>query len=333
MRRLALVVVMFAAAAAHAQFRGEITVVRIVVDARVTDYYGNPVPGLTPSDFIVKIGGRRVVVESVEWVDESSSSMDDASNRRLDDSPGRLFVVFVQTDHARESFRLRGQINFIRQAEKMIAALPPEDRLAVFQFDSHLKFRLDFTSDKNAVRAALRDTIRTNIPPPPEAGEPALTPHLDRAAMRRAGDSETALFLVGDALRHLPGPKSMLLLGWGLGMRSGSGAVHMRWNYPAAARALEQSRTTVFALDVAWADAHDLAVGLKQLAADTGGYYASTFRFPQLAIQRLQKTLRGHYELVLQRPPELALGTHRLEVDVPHRGIYILAPKIYMDRR
>ncbi len=329
MRSIALAVMLLGAAGARAQFRANITVERILIDARVTDASGNPIRDLQPGDFVVTLGGEPVEVESAEWVaDDVAPGREVEPPGSEDATPaGRLFVIFVQTDHARESFRLRGQINFIRHAKKMIAGFRPEDRLAVFQFDSHLKFRLDFTDDKEAVNRALEDTILTSIPPPPGAGEPSLLPYLDHNAMHRTWHTETALTMIGKALRNIPGPKSILLLGWGLGVRSGSGAVHMRWkDYGEAVRALRESRTTVFSLDVAWADFHDLAAGLQQLAADTGGYYASTFRFPQLAVRRLERTLGGHYELVLIRPSQIPPGAQKLDVRVKRGGyLHVLA--------
>jgi len=331
MRRLAIVFV-FAASAAHAQFRERIDVVRILVDLRVTDYSGNAITDLTPPDFAVTIGGKHAIVESVEWIDDSGAagSQPTEDPRRAESPP--LHILFVQTDFARESFRVSGQLSFLRYAEKMIDAFPAEDRIAVVQFDSHLKLRLDFTSDKEQVRAALRETIRTNIPPPPPVvPEPSLASRLDRADMRRATDSETGLLIVGNALRSIPGPKTILLLGWGLG-RLSNGRVMMSKKYALAREALDAARTTIFAIDVPSADYHDLEMGLRQAAADTGGLYVKTFRFPQIAVDRVQRTLAGHYEMELRRPDDLEPGTHDLRVRVKRRGTLVLAPSTYMDR-
>ncbi|HUP63037.1 MAG TPA: VWA domain-containing protein [Thermoanaerobaculia bacterium] len=331
MRRLALLLAI--ALPMSAQFRESITVVRVLVDVRVTDYSGNPISDLTATDFDVKIGGKRAEVESVQFirradVPSAPSPVADGTSALQ----GHLFVVFVQTDFARHPARVHGQMNFLRYADRMIAALAPEDRIAVFQFDSHLKFRLDFTSDKDAVRAALRETLRTNIPPPPPlVPNPALAPFLDREAMRRAADSERGLLLVGDALRNIAGPKTMLLFGWGLG-RWSRGVVWMTRDYEKARRALDAARTSIFALDTMHADYHDLELGLMTAAEDTGGFYAKTHVFPQIAVERLQRTLAGHYELELRRPNDLEPGTHDLRIRVKRRGVTVLAPSSYMDR-
>ncbi len=341
MRRFAALAVFFASTAAQAQFGEQIEVVRILVDVRVTDNRGNAIEGLTPEDFDVQIGGKTTSVVSAEFVrdeveDRQSclSCEPEAGQARslVLHQSGRLIIVFVQTDFARESARIRGQLDFLRYAEKMIETFAPEDRIAVFQFDSHLKFRLDFTRDKATVREALGRTFRIEIPPPPPVVEsPSLAEHLDPAAMRRAASSEAGLRIIGDALRHIPGPKSLLLLGWGLG-RFSRGSVWMTSEYTLARQALDASRTSIFALDTTRAAYHSLEHGLVRAAEDTGGFYSKTHEFPQLAVDRLKRTLAGHYELELRRPADLEPGTHPLRVRVKRRGAIVLAPTTYMDR-
>jgi len=345
MRRLTAMFLVFAAGAAHAQFGERIDVVRILLDIRVTDASGNAIADLTPADFNVTIGGKRAEVESVEWIDdvavedrhpclscEETGQAGEAGQAGLPVLHGRLFVLFVQTDFARNSFRVAGQMSFIHYAEQMIDAFAPNDRVAVMQFDSHLKLRLDFTDDKEQVRAALRDTLLINVPPaPPVVPEPSLASRLDRDAMLHANDSETGLLIVGNALRSIRGPKTILLLGWGLG-RLSNGIVRMTRTYDIAREALDAARTAIFAIDVPQADYHDLEVGLQQAAADTGGLYVKTFRFPQIAVERLQRTLAGHYEIELRRPIDLEAGTHKLNVRVKRRGAVVLAPSTYIDR-
>lgn len=334
MRRIFLLAILLAAAGLEAQYRETIVVSRILIDVRVTDSWGDAVEGLTKDDFTVTIGRKNAAIESVTWVDDSGLSpssrsvpVEDRAQDEVATPAGRLLVVFIQTDFAREASRMHGQLNFLRYAEKMVEEFGPEDRIAVFSFDSHLKFRLDFTSDKQQVQQAMRDAIRTDIPPPPPiVPNPSLSSRLDREEMRRAPDSETALVILGNALRHIEGPKTLLLLGWGLGHRTG-----MKPRYRIARNALDAARVTIFALDTSYADYHDLEVGLKQAAADTGGFYAKTHVFPQIAVDRLRRTLSGHYELELRRPDELKPGTHDLEVRVRRRGATVLAPSTWMD--
>jgi VWFA-related protein len=345
-----LAIVLVTAPAARAQYQETITVARILLDVRVTDAKGNPILDLEPEDFDVKLGGKSAEVESVTWVDEMirdrvdessslrvdeekpSAALDDSKTRRLEDSTGRLIVVFIQTDFGRNNARVVGQMHFEHFAEEMMDALQPDDRVAVFSFDSHLKFRLDFTSNKSAVQAAMRESMLVNDPPWPRlVPNPALASRLNAKEMRDAPDSETALILVGNALRPIPGPKTMLLLGWGLGRRAGS-VVEMTPKWTIARHVLDAARVSIFALDTTLADYHDLEIGLGQAAKETGGFYAKTHEFPQLAIDRLQRTLTGHYELELRRPAELKPGTHALDVRVKRRAAIVLAPSSWMDR-
>jgi VWFA-related protein len=330
MRLLALAVAVMLTAPLRAQFGEVVVVERILIDARVTNAAGEPVTDLAARDFTVIVGGKKTQVLSAEWIVDLPS-VDEESEQPLDD--GRLIVVFVQTDFARNQARTRGHLNFLRYAEKMIEQLDPSDRVAVFQFDSHLRFRLDFTRDKKEVREALRRTIHIEkLPAPPAVPSPSLAPRMEREAMEKATSSETGLRLIANALRPIPGLKTLLLLGWGLGQRNATG-VYMRNEYTAARAALEAARVSIFALDTTYADYHDLQFGLSKAANDTGGFYAKTHLFPQLAVDRLQRTLTGHYELEVRRPDDLKRGTHDLDVRVARRGAYVLAPSTYMDRR
>lgn len=324
------------------QLRETMTVARILLDVRVTDIDGEAIIGLEAKDFDVRIGGRKTEVLSAAWIDDTAGfeappPRDDPSTGQAGDRltitpAGRLFIFFIQTDFTRQSERVRGQMHFLLYAEKTLEMLEPEDRVAVFSFDSHLKFRLDFTSDKEKILEAMKESLFVNFPaPPPIVHSPSLATRLDREAMKRAADSETALLLIGNALRPIPGPKSMLLMGWGLGQLT-PGGVRMKPKYRFARNALEAARVSIFALDTTYADYHSLEVGLGQAAQDTGGFYAKTHIFAAQAITRLRRTLVGHYELELRRPDSLKPGTHRLDVRVKVRGAHVLAPATWMDR-
>src|ERR1043165_7014403 len=88
------------------QMQEQITVERVIVDARVTDAEGNPITGLKPSDFKVKIDGTPARVEAPDWI------ADTAAQREIDETTaetaapaaapesqrGRLLVFLYQTD-------------------------------------------------------------------------------------------------------------------------------------------------------------------------------------------------------------------------------------------
>ncbi|HEY0141756.1 MAG TPA: VWA domain-containing protein [Thermoanaerobaculia bacterium] len=314
---------------ASAQLQETITVARVVLDVRVTKYDGTPVRDLTRDDFTVAIDGKPAEIEAVEWIEDGESGrlfrqqQPEHANRPA----GRMLVVFIQTDFAREESRLRGQMNFLQYTESLLSELTPDDRVAVFSFDSHLKFRLDFSNDHQAIADAMRQALRIDHPaPPPAVPNPSLAAHLDRTAMKRAASSEKALAIVGDALRHIEGPKSMLLMGWGLGVLS-AGIVRMKPEYHEARRALDRSRTSIFALDTSHADYHSLEAGLQIAAKETGGFYAKTHLFPRMAVDRLHRVLEGHYELAV-RLPERA-KTRAISVKVKRRGLEVMSPTMY----
>lgn len=331
-----MLALMLSAVLAAPQLQESITVSRVLIDARVTNTDGEPVSNLTANDFEARIAGKKAIIESVEWVADTASEalvQEAIAEEKPADAPqppprplGRLIIIFVQTDFARNMLRTEGQMKFMHYAEALIDSFEPEDRLAVLSFDSHLKFRLDFTSDKEKVREALRASLYIDEPPvPPIVPSPALFSRLDRDEMKRAAKSETALHLIANALRPIPGPKSLLLLGWGLGHRTPIG-LRMEREWGPALYVLAAARVSIFALDTTNADYHDLQAGLQVAAAETGGFYAKTNLFPEMAVKRLQRALSGHYEIELRPERELGNGYQPLDVRVKRRGLSIFAP-------
>jgi VWFA-related protein len=320
----------------------KIVVERILVDARVVVGNGQPVTGLTPANFTVRIDGKPARVMSADWIPETAAARELADvdkppvevNHTLDIQPprGRLFILFYQTDLAREGVRLGGQMQMNQQVDTLLGMLEPDDRVAVFSFDSHLKFRLDFTDDRARLSGAMQEAVLMNEPnTPPIVPSPSLAARLTREAMLRVGKPEDALILIANALRPIPGPKSLLFIGFGLG-RFGRGGARQELNYPIARTALEAARVSVFTLDFTQASHHSLETNLGQVAEDTGGFYAKTNMFPKVAIERLHNTLAGHYELEVRKPDDLRRGTHTIEVSVDRRNAEVYARTTYIDR-
>src|SRR5258708_28029471 len=70
----------------------------------------------------------------------------------------------------------------------------------------------------------MEEALLTNEPnAPPIVPSPSIAKRLDRTEMLQAGKSETALILIANALRPIPGPKSLVFIGWGLGRMSQGG--------------------------------------------------------------------------------------------------------------
>ena len=60
----------------------------------------------------------------------------------------------------------------------------------------------------------------------------------------------------------------------------------------------------------------------------TGGFYARTHLFPDLAMRRLEGALSGHYVLTFEKPP-LRPGSHRIEIDLVGRKGTVFAKSFY----
>src|ERR1700716_152508 len=58
------------------RFGERVDVARIIVDARVLDDRGNPIPGLTADDFKIRIDGKLARVETAAWVGGTDTSVD-----------------------------------------------------------------------------------------------------------------------------------------------------------------------------------------------------------------------------------------------------------------
>ena len=285
------------------QFTDRVDVPRIVVDARALDSMGRAIPGLTTDDFSVSIGGKPMRVESATWVGAGatrSSAVEYESAAASDAAalPGRLIVLMFQKDL--EPRRIGGLMRMLFRAKTFLDSLGPDDRVAVVSFDSHLKIWLDFTTDRAPVRRILERGLLLESPRPIDGPGDAisLTRTLSQAAGRRAYPVEQALRLIGEALEPLPGSKSIILFGHGLGRYTAIGVMKEK-GYDEAVAALQRARAAVFAIDVTLADYHSLEVGLQAVSDETGGFYERSFHFPDRTVQRLVGALAGHYVLII----------------------------------
>jgi VWFA-related protein len=298
---------------------------------RVFDSWGNPILGLAPGDFRVRVGGRDVAVVALDWIGTTPATptVRDAPPRvEADDvltppPPGRLVVVFVQADL--NPTRISGQMRLRPFTRELLGTLHGDDRVAVVSYDSHLKLWQDFGDDPAATHAAIDEAMLYSPEHAVRRGEPlSLARYLDRDAARDAASPERALELVGRALAPLPGEKTLIVLGWGIGRFDASG-VHMTPGYAPAVRALHAANAAVFVLDVTSADAHSLETGLEDIAAATGGAYYSTFRLPEIATTTLARAISGYYVLTLDRGALGDAEVGRLHVDLRKRTGTVLA--------
>ena len=320
------------------QFEASIDVSLSTVVVRVVDTWGQPIPDLGPQDFRVRAGKVEVPVVAVDWTSGDDpapaaappSSVNGALvTEALPRPTGRLMVFFVQADL--NPTRISGQLRLRPHTRELLETLHPEDRIAVVSYDSHLKLRQDFTRDHDVAYAALDEAMlwgaEREIAPD---GPDSLAGHFDFAAARGAASPERALELTARALAPLPGEKTLIYLGWGLGRFGGDG-VRMTPAYAPAVRALDAARASVFVLDVTSADSHSLEVGLQAVAEATGGVYLRTFRLPGLATRTLAKAISGYYVLTLDRAqlPAKAGGSGELRIELrDKRGTVVARPAV-----
>lgn len=308
----------------------EVVVERLLIDVTVTDSHGAPIADLRPSNFVVKLGGVAAEIEAVEFVDltdpefvdrDPIPAAVDPGGPEPSRPPGRLFVFLFQTDFQRANSRIRGHMAALDHARAVLDRLEPQDRVAVAQFDSHLKVRLDFTGDRKKILDAIRRSVRIEpVSRPERVPLPSLMSRLDEKEMKAAASPERALTLLGNALRIIPGAKTLVVFGWGLGRYDArAGAVSMTPDYGPAKRALEASRTTVYSMDFSQANYHSLEEGLKIVAKDTGGFYARLWQHPQQGIDKLANAVSARYELVVKWPADVPKGL--MPVEVTLRGV------------
>lgn len=324
---------------------GETVEVRLLsVPVRVLTRSWEPVADLTTEDFEVTVRPRRgravtVPVTAVDYFEygtarERLSLRDDpvvAPEPFFEPPPPprRLVVFFLQAD--KEGARVAGHLRMVPRVRALVDALPPEDRVAVVSFDSHLKLWVDVTRDREAVKEVLGTAYRFGAPEPVRRTSRLgpLGRAWDGPAARRAATVEQALDVTAQALETVSGTKEMIFVGWGLG-RFGAGGVRMQEGYDSALAKMGSGTVTVHVLDVSEADYHDLEFGLRQVARDTGGLYFPTFRDPEVGVRALSRALSGYY--VLRFNPETLPAEGRLEIRLaPGRDGFLHASGIRLE--
>jgi VWFA-related protein len=307
-----------------------VNVGRVLIDARAIDSFGHPLLGLTEANFRVKIDGKAARVESVQWVTGvlADREIDPLMRPETPERPvaGRLVVFLFQK--SMERGRITGFMRMLLNLRKFLDGFTPHDRLAILSFDSRLRLWLDFTSDMGRVRRVLSKNLLFGGPAPPSAPQfPSLLDTVERQQLDRTYTIENALQVIAHALEPLPGAKTLVLVGHGLGRGP---EMVVESNYGEVRAALHRARASVFSLDVTEADYHTLEAGLQLVAEDTGGFYERTHIFGRRALDRLAAAITGHYVLIVEKP-NVRRGTHEIEVKLHGRNGTVLARNEYID--
>jgi len=309
---VAMVVTTVGAQSTPTPFGTTVEVTRILTEVRVVDDSGQPIASLRPEDFRVKINGRRVEVDSLSWIPTTSEAAAMVATLGESVMPSgailpapepRLIVVLFQSDI--NLYRIKGVIRMAPQAAEFVRNLAPSDRVAFLTFESHLELRSDFTVDHEALAEMITTTeILDGTIDPPEPSSPLLADYFNADEARKAATMTRALEVVARALIPMPGPKTLVLFGWGVG-RYNPGHRIMTGGYSSAIGALAAARTSVFSLDITTADYHTLEIGLRKVSHDTGGIYLKTHLFPDGAMEKLVRVISSYYQLSIVPPPKL----------------------------
>jgi len=314
-------------------FGAVVEVSRVLTEVRVVDFKGNPVLGLMPSDFEVRVGGRPAEVRSVLWVPSTSEAAalyptpatDEARPSAVRTAPeGRTIIVVFQVDFGLHISRTVGIVRMTPRAAEFVRSLGPNDRIAFLTYGSHLRLHSDFTTDHEALAEMITtQEILKAKSSPPQPAPPLLGDHLDPEAAKNAADLSYALELLGRTLGSFPGTKSLIFFGYGLGRMTAGAKITVGDGYERAMEALTSSRTSVFSLDITNADAHSLALGLRTVSDDTGGFYVKTHLFPDNAMERLTRVISSYYELEIIPPPDIGDSfTINVKVDRPRVEVF-----------
>jgi VWFA-related protein len=316
-----------------------VEVSRILTEVRVVDDAGHPIADLGPGDFKVTIDGKRVEVDAISWIPTTREAAAMVATPGRGEPPPvtiveapepRLIVVLFQTDI--NLYRIKGVVRMAPQAAEFVRTLAPTDRVAFLTFESHLQLRSDFTVGHEELAKMITTTeILDATIEPPEPSTPRLSEYFNVDQARRAATMAEALEVVAQSLIPLPGPKTLVFFGWGVG-RYNRGHRITTPKYVTAVGALAAARTSVFSLDITTADYHTLEIGLRKLSDDTGGIYQKTHLFPDGAMEKLVRVISSYYELSILPPPKLK-HPYRIEVKVDRPGARVYVRQNHATRR
>lgn len=214
----------------------------MVVDVTVLDGHGQPVKGLTREDFTVLEDGKPQVVKNFDRhggvADEVTkanepNSTSQAANRSqalpTTADAGPLNVVLLDALNTQTSDQVRAR----QQMIELLKTLPPGKKVAIFTLTNRLKELQNFTSDRDALMAAVNKVLisRSNLSSEDKQDEQQEIAEMSRAGVRadmianmrqfmeenesnrtdiRVQITMQALRAVAQAVKGYPGRKNLL---------------------------------------------------------------------------------------------------------------------------
>lgn len=288
----------------------------VVVPVTVKDRAGRLVQDLTREDFRVREDGKQRPVQYF-------------SNELTPISA----LVLLDTGMSSKSLAIvRSQLRSLSNA------FGPNDEVALYFFDQHIRLGLNFTSNADLVvdaveRQGTQAKVEGNAPGMvggPLAGSPVVNgvnignpgsgPILSTAVSKSIHD---ALYEAAQQLRHRPEGRRRVVLILSDGVTGGD-----TFSYQAMMKALEVAQATVYAINFGTGWVAKRADLLARVARDTGGDVAYVRRPSGLdaACFLLANEARNAY--VLGFTPSVADGKfHDIDVRVSRRGLKLIARK------
>jgi hypothetical protein len=287
----------------------------------------------------VRIDGRPAAVDSVEWVSDGSPAVRDTpslevrkieANRKANQD-GR-WMVFLYQKHTDLS-DVEGVMRLRRDFAVFSKIVAAGDHVAILSFDTRLRLWLDFTNDVERIRRVIEHDILVGSPPPiPASAAPSVAAVLSREVMDATYTIEESLRLLGDLLNPLPGAKSIIVLGFGMGTWIPAfGVVQMDNDYTETVYSLLEARVSVFCVDVTKADYHPREEGLRIVADQTGGLYLNSHIFTAAVFDRIAGALAGYYVLLVA-PPDGPKGERHVEITLPRQRGTVMGKHAYLAR-
>ena len=303
------------------------------MDVRVVDDSGKPIVGLSAADFAVKIDGKPAPVDTVEWVSNGSGPREEKHSQEVQNTTAKgngRWIVFLYQKHTDLS-DVEGVMRLRRDFAAFANLVTAADRVAILSFDTSLHLWLDFTNDVRRVRRVIEHDILVGSPPHRQVSPfPSLAATLSPEIASSTHTIEKSLRLLGETLNPLPGAKSIIVLGFGMGTwMPRLGVVQMANDYGETVFSLLKARVSVFCVDVTKADYHPREEGLRIVADSTGGLYLNSHIFTAAVFDRIAGALAGYYVLLVV-PPDAQKGERQVEITLPRQKGNVIGRRVYM---
>ncbi len=333
-----------------AQFGEQMVVSEVLMDVLVTDQRGNVIIGLGPDDFVVQENGETVPVNSVSFYSNrrlaSPAPESLAGKLHIDTLPeDRYFILFFDDPrqlNADTSIDLvRRQMDAARWAEQWVRQeLLPHDWVAVASYDAKLKVMTDFTHDKNAIVAAIKEAIKgedpgTNWPSRVrDDGGPSLIQGLPRGNDLRKETPRIypAIQLVAQSVGSIRARKNLILFTTGFGQVNAWGQyLEDPRYYPPMMQTLNDNNVAVYTIDLLPNTAeHTMSDAMNQLADETGGRYFFNFTNFLTPLTQLADENNGYYLLAYtSQHPEGTEGYQKVTVRTKNPQFQVKAREGY----